>query len=184
MKPTQTKCTFPSHDTGRTSPPPPPTRSSAASPAGLDGVDPPASRCVRRLHPRLGRARPLFLRPRRSTPPPPAQPPPQTPRAVSPPSPGVVPLSRCVRRLHPRLGRARLSSYALAVSSGFKRDAMPIKNHDVQSLIRWIHVPCPGGFQTGARGELSLIAAASADGAGEGDATHKGIATWDCAHTR
>ena len=52
-----------------------------------------------------------------------------------------------------------------AVSSGFKREAIPIKNHDVQSLIRWIHVPCPGGFQTGARGELSLIAAASADGA-------------------
>ena len=38
------------------------------------------------------------------------------------------------------------------VSSGFKREAIPIKNHDVQSLIRWIHVPCPGGFQTGARG--------------------------------
>ena len=29
-----------------------------------------------------------------------------------------------------------------------------------------IHVPCPGGFQTGTRGELSLIAAAPADGAG------------------
>ena len=55
---------------------------------------------------------------------------------------------------------------AAAVSSGFKREAMPIKNHDVQSLIRWIHVPCPGGFQTGARGQLSLIAAAPADGAG------------------
>ena len=50
--------------------------------------------------------------------------------------------------------------------SSFKREGIPIKNHDVQSLIRWIHVPCPGGFQTGARGELSLIAAAPADGAG------------------
>ena len=36
-------------------------------------------------------------------------------------------------------------------SSGSKREAIPIKNHDVQSLIRWIHVPYPGGFQTGAR---------------------------------
>ena len=72
-----------------------------------------------------------------------------------------------------------------AVSSGFKREAMPIKNHDVQSLIRWIHVPCPGGFQTGARGRLSLIAAASADGAGlERRHPQREIAAWDCAHTR
>ena len=34
-------------------------------------------------------------------------------------------------------------SWSFAVSSGFKREAIPIKNHDVQSLIRWIHVPCP-----------------------------------------
>ena len=29
---------------------------------------------------------------------------------------------------------------ALAVSSGFKREAIAIKNHDAQSLIRWSHV--------------------------------------------
>ena len=33
-----------------------------------------------------------------------------------------------------------------AVSRGFKREAIPIKNHDVQSLIRWIQVPHPGGL--------------------------------------
>ncbi len=57
---------------------------------------------------------------------------------------------------------------ALAVSSGFKREAMPIKNHDVQpsSVGATCRVLDAGGFQTGARGELSLIAAASADGAG------------------
>ena len=27
-----------------------------------------------------------------------------------------------------------------AVSSGFKRETIPIKNQDAQSLIRWIHV--------------------------------------------
>ena len=34
------------------------------------------------------------------------------------------------------------------VSSGFKREAIPTKNHDAQSFIRWIHVlilgACPG----------------------------------------
>ena len=34
-----------------------------------------------------------------------------------------------------------------AVSSGFKREAIPFKNHDAQSLIRWIHVPHPGDLR-------------------------------------
>ena len=55
-----------------------------------------------------------------------------------------------------------------AVSSGFKSEAMPIKNHDVQSLIRWIHVPSVSWRLPDRRTwcELSLIAAAPADGAG------------------
>ena len=72
-----------------------------------------------------------------------------------------------------------------AVSSGFNRGAIPLNNHDVQSLIRWSHVPYPGG-SPGACGELSLRAPAPADGARleRRQPTHKGIATWDCAHTR
>ena len=35
---------------------------------------------------------------------------------------------------------AKMSLRFQAVSSGFKREAIPIKNHDAQSLICWIHV--------------------------------------------
>ena len=40
-----------------------------------------------------------------------------------------------------------------AVSSDFKRETIPIKNHDAQSLIRWIHVLIleASTLQTGAR---------------------------------
>ena len=34
-----------------------------------------------------------------------------------------------------------------SVLSGFKREAIPIKNNDAQLLIRWIHVPHPAGLR-------------------------------------
>ena len=68
---------------------------------------------------------------------------------------GVTIVTEHPVRLTPPLsgGFVGYATYEIdAVSSGFKREAMPIKNNDVQSLICWSHVPCPGGFQTGARG--------------------------------
>ena len=71
-----------------------------------------------------------------------------------------------------------------AVSSGFKREAIPIKNHDLQLLIRGIHVPHPGGLNRGCTWSLPCRRTpAPADGAGESDTTHEGIAAWDRAHT-
>ena len=40
-----------------------------------------------------------------------------------------------------------LSFCLFDTSSGFKRKAIPIKNHDAQSLIRWSHVPFLGAPQ-------------------------------------
>ena len=77
---------------------PPPTRSSAASPTELDGVGPPASTAASDAYTHVwaARARPLFLRPRSSPPPPLA--PPQAPRSVAPPSLSVVPLAHALQK--------------------------------------------------------------------------------------
>ena len=57
-----------------------------------------------------------------------------------------------------------------AVSSGFKREAIPIKNHDAQSLIRWIHVLILWGPQVHVV-SLSRRTLAAVDGAGRARAT-------------
>ena len=55
----------------------------------------------------------------------------------------VRPLCRCVAGMPPTRRAVIVPPLCagVVVSSGIKRDAIPIiKNHDAQSLIRWIHV--------------------------------------------
>ena len=68
-----------------------------------------------------------------------------------------------------------------AVSSGFKRESIPIKNHDAQSFICWIHVLILWGLPehvpvVNCRCKPLHLRTALDSSA----ATHKGIATWDC----
>ena len=65
---------------------------------------------------------------------------------VPPPSSSTYPRPRTSatgRRGHQR-------PVCATVSSGFKREAIPIKNHDAQSFIHWIHVLILGASRTSA----------------------------------